>query len=243
MQTANLLLTLKQLEITMEVIMSHDKYQMHIISIQCRGERIYQFSPTTTALLVIDLQKEFFVDDNSGCRNEMRSILPRVARVIALAREVGCKVIFTRESYKPDLSDVHAYRQSLGYVGKPGKLGRYCILGEPGHELVDQAQPLAQEPVLDKAGFSAFYHSGLDALLRRDGIDHIIMCGVTTQCCVHSTLREAVDRGYWCLTIADCCAASEPCMHDAALSLIAGEGHLFGWVADTKDIEEATAAF
>jgi nicotinamidase-related amidase len=91
--------------------------------------------------------------------------------------------------------------------------------------------------VIDKAGFSAFYNSRLDELLREQNIDHLILCGVTTQACVHSTLRDAVDRGYWCLTIADCCAASEPGMHEAALSLISGEGHLFGWVADLMDME------
>ena len=213
------------------------------ISVQCRGDRIYEFSPEATALLVIDLQKEFFVGDNGECLNDMQSILPRVATIIALARNLGCKVFHTRESYKPDMSDVHAYRQSLGYVGKPGPLGRFCILGEPGHEIVDQVQPLATEPVIDKASFGAFYNTNLDELLRNDGIDHIVMCGVTTQCCVHSTLREAVDRGYWCLTVADCCAASDPGMHDAALDLIAGEGHLFGWVCDTQDVERGVSSF
>jgi nicotinamidase-related amidase len=96
--------------------------------------------------------------------------------------------------------------------------------------------------VIDKAGFSAFHASDLDEILKQDGIDHLILCGVTTQCCVHSTLREAVDRGYWCLTVADCCAASESGMHDAALSLIAGEGHLFGWVADLQDFQRSFAS-
>ncbi len=216
---------------------------MNKISVQCRGDRIYQFSPETTALLVVDLQKEFFTDDMGECFDQMQSILPRVARIIALARKLGCKVIHTRESYKPDLSDVHAYRRSLNYVGKPGPLGRFCILGEPGHEFVDQVKPLPSECVIEKASFGAFYNTDLDNLLRRDGIDHIIMCGVTTQCCVHSTLREAVDRGYWCLTIADCCAASDPGMHDAALKIIAGEGHLFGWVSDARDIQYGASSY
>jgi len=216
---------------------------MSEISVQCRGDRIYKFSSEATALLVIDLQKEFFVEGTGECLEEMQSILPRVATIIALARNIGCKVIHTRESYKPDLTDVHAYRRSLDYVGEPGPLGRFCILGEPGHEFVDQAEPLPNEPVIDKASFGAFYNTNLDDLLKRDGIDHIIMCGVTTQCCVHSTLREAVDRGYWCLTVADCCAASDPGMHDAALDLIAGEGHLFGWVSDALDIERGVTSF
>jgi biuret amidohydrolase len=216
---------------------------MSKISVKCRGDRVYEFSPARTAFLVIDLQKEFFVEGIGECLDEMRSILPRVVKIVAIAREIKCKVIHTRESYKPDLSDVNAYRQSLDYVGKPGPLGRFCILGEPGHEFVEEVQPLTGETVIDKASFGAFYNTSLDDLLRRDAVDHIIMCGITTQCCVHSTLREAVDRGYWCLTIADCCAASDPGMHDAALELIAGEGHLFGWVANAQDVESGVSSF
>ena len=216
-----------------------DKPMTTIIS--CRGDRSFEFSPETSALLAIDLQQEFFTDDGGECVDEMRASLPRVARLLALMRGLNCRIIHTRESYQPDLSDVHAYRQSLDYVGKQGPLGRFCILGEAGHEFVDEVKPLPGEAVIDKASFGAFYQSGLDAVLQCNAIDHLILCGVTTQCCVHSTLREAVDRGYWCLTIADCCAASDPGMHDAALSLIAGEGHLFGWVADLQDVEKSVS--
>lgn len=215
---------------------------MSEFTINCRGDRSYRFSPKSTALLAIDLQKEFFTEDAGECLEAMRAILPRVANLLDLARKLGCTVIHTRESYQPDLSDVHAYRHSLDYVGKTGPLGRFCILGEPGHEFEDQVKPLPDEAVIDKASFGAFYNSGLDDLLGRDGIDHLILCGVTTQCCVHSTLREAVDRGYWCLTVADCCAATDPGMHDAALKLIAGEGHLFGWVSDFQDVQSGVSS-
>ena len=215
---------------------------MSDVGVHCRGGRTYRFAPGSTALLVIDLQKEFFVEGAGQCVDAMRAILPRVHNLITLARDLGCRVIHTRESYQPDLSDVNAYRRSLGYVGKQGPQGRFCIVGEPGHGFVEQGRPLPNETVIDKAGFSAFYNSGLDALLSQEGIDHLILCGVTTQACVHSTLREAVDRGYWCLTVADCCAALDPGMHEAALSLIAGEGHLFGWVADVGDVEAGVAA-
>jgi nicotinamidase-related amidase len=214
---------------------------MKPISIQCRDDRVYRFSPARCALLVIDLQREFFADEAGECVDAMRAILPRVAGVLALARRLGCQVIHTRESYRVDMSDVHAYRRSLDYVGKPAPLGRFCILGEPGHEFEPQVQPLPGETVIDKASFGAFYNTTLDDMLRADGIEQLILCGVTTQCCVHSTLREAVDRGYWCLTLADCCAASEAGLHEAALQLIAGEGHLFGWVADAVDFESAIA--
>jgi len=211
------------------------------ISVACLGDRHFEFNPESTALLSIDFQREFFVDDAGNNQDDMRSILPRVEKLISLARALQCKVIHTRESYQADLSDVSAYRHSLNYVGKPGPLGRFCVLGEPGHEWVSEAQPQHNETVIDKASFGAFYNTNLDEILQNAGIDHLILCGVTTQCCVHSTLREAVDRGYWCLTVADCCAASEPGMHEAALSLIAGEGHLFGWVADIEEIEKAVS--
>jgi len=211
-------------------------------SVQCRGNRTYEFSAANTALLAIDMQREFFTEDVGEFVEEMRAIVPRVAALIELARSFGCRVIHTRESYSPDLSDVTPYRRFLDYVGKPGPLGRFCIRGEPGHDLVEEVHPLQNETVIDKAGFGAFYRTDLDRQLRAAGIDHLILCGITTQCCVHSTLREAVDRGYWCLTVADCCAASEPGMHDAALGLIAGEGHLFGWVCNLADVSEGTAA-
>lgn len=216
---------------------------MDKLTVQCRGDRLYTFSPAQTALLVIDLQQEFFVEGMGECLEEMHAILPCVESLLTLARNLGCKIIHTRESYQPDLSDVHAYRQSLGYVGKPGPLGRFCIQGEPGQAFVKEAMPLPDEKVIDKASFGAFYNTGLNELLQQQNIDHLILCGITTQACVHSTLREAVDRGYWCLTVADCCAASDPGMHDAALKVIAGEGHLFGWVADLRDIEAGAVHF
>lgn len=211
------------------------------ITVACRDARAYRFEPERTALLAIDLQREFFADDVGQCVTEMNAIIPRVAGLLGLARKLGCRVIHTRESYQADLSDVHAYRASLQYVGERRALGRFCILDEPGHEFVDAVQPIPGETIIDKASFGAFYNTDLDDRLRADGIDHLILCGVTTQCCVHSTLREAVDRGYWCLTVADACAATEPGMHDAALALIAGEGHLFGWVADCADLAAAAA--
>jgi nicotinamidase-related amidase len=169
-------------------------------------------------------------------------LIERVGRLLAWARGTGCRVYHTREGYSSDLSDVSAFRQDLDYVGHPGPLGRSLIRGELGHDFVADLQPLPGEPIIDKASFGAFYRTDLEEQLRAAGVERLILCGVTTQCCVHSTLREAVDRGYWCLTVADCCAASEQGLHDAALMLIAGEGHLFGWIADLADLEAAGAA-
>ncbi len=209
---------------------------MKSLAVACRDGRSYGFAPERTALLVVDMQRDFFGEGGSV---EMLAVIPRVSELIAAAREVGCRVIHTREGYAPDLSDVTPFRKGLGYVGRRGPLGRFLIRGEAGHDFLAELRPAPGEAVIDKAGFSAFYKSGLDELLRSVGIDHLILCGVTTQCCVHSTLREAVDHGYWCLTVADCCAAEEPELHEAALSLIAGEGHLFGWVCKLSDVLRA----
>ena len=212
---------------------------MSELSVRCRGNRTYDFSPATAALLVIDMQRDFIADRASEPARAMRSIVPSVHKLVELARGLGCTVIHTREGYSPDLNDVTPYKRSLGYVGRRGPLGRCLIRGEPGHDFIDELRPLPDELVIDKAAFGAFYKTELEEHLCAAGVDHLIICGVTTQCCVQSTLREAVDRGYWCLTVADCCGASEPDLHEAALSLIAGEGHLFGWVCDLADLEQA----
>ena len=168
---------------------------------------------------------------------DMSEIVPRVRRLLDHARKIGCHVVHTREGYQADLSDVSSFRRELDYVGHDGPLGRSLIRGEPGHDFVSELQPLEHELVIDKASFGAFFQTDLDTHLRAAGVTHLILCGVTTQCCVHSTLREAVDLGYWCLTVADCCAAAEPALHEAALLLIVGEGHLFGWISDLSDVE------
>ena len=219
---------------------------MSTLTVTCRGERSFVFDPAKTALLVIDMQRHFLGDGDEEMSGEsvdeeeaidMREIVPRVVRLLDWARGSGLKVVHTREGYRPDLSDVSGFRHSLDYVGHESPLGRTLIRGEPGHDFIAELQPLAGETIIDKASFGAFYDTRLHEELRNGGIDHLILSGVTTQCCVHSTLREAVDRGYWCLTVADCCAASEPGLHDAALAVIAGEGHLFGWICDVADIE------
>lgn len=210
-------------------------------SVNCWHDRSYEFRPEATALLVIDMQRDFFPDpddpESDGTVDPRTAIVPRVAALTEHARQLGIKVIHTREGYHADLSDVSGFRRSLEYVGRPGPDGLLLIRGEAGHDFLDALQPRADELVIDKAAFSAFHGTGLDDHLRQAGIDHLILCGVTTQCCVHSTLRSAVDCGYWCLTVADCCAAEEPILHDAALALIAGEGHLFGWICDLADFE------
>ena len=114
-------------------------------------------------------------------------------------------------------------------------------VGEPGHDVASGFEPVPGEAVIDKPGFGAFFSSDLEALLKAAGVTHLIIAGITTQCCVHSTLREAVDRGFYCLTVADACAAFEPEVHDAALRIIQAENHLFGWISNVDDVVAALA--
>jgi nicotinamidase-related amidase len=166
----------------------------------------------------------------------VRAIVPRVAALLDAARSAGLYIVHTREGYAPDLSDVNPYKRSRGGIGQPGPLGRCLIRGEPGHDFIDELRPLPGEAVVDKPGYGAFYRTDLQELLAARGIDHLIVTGVTTQCCVQSTLREAVDRGYFCLTVADACAAFEPAHHAATIDVIQSEDHLFGWIADTDEV-------
>jgi len=215
-----------------------------IIRIPCQGGRDFTFVPGTTAFLAIDMQKDF-LDPGGWCAvrygdpADMRAIVPRFKALTALARATGCTIIHTREGYAPDLSDVHPMKAARGVVGEPGPLGRFLIRGEAGHDFVDALRPAPGEAVVDKPGFGAFYRTDLEAMLRSAGITHLILAGITTQCCVHSTLREAVDRGFWCLTVADCCAAIETAWHDAAMALIPSEAHLFGWICELGDLRRA----
>ena len=219
---------------------------MSAFTVSCRHRRSYRFDPAKTALLVIDMQKDFLDPQGGtarldGDRGGLPAIIPAVVRLSALARDLGCQVIHTREGFAPDLSDLPALRVANGTVGRKGPLGRFLVRGEPGQDFVEELRPAAGELVLDKPGFGAFGLTDLDDHLKSRGVSHLIFSGVTTQCCVHSTLREAVDLGYWCLTVADCCAAVEPAWHEAAISLIASEGHLFGWVCDLAGLEAARA--
>lgn len=193
----------------------------------------------STAFLAIDMQRDF-LSGADGKPNDMARIIPRFARLTALMRSWGCAVIHTRESYSADLSDVTAHKASQNYVGRPGPFGKYLIRGETGCDFVDGLKPLKDEPIIDQPGFGKLHGSGLLEELRSKGITHLLLAGVTTQCCVHSTLREAVDAGFWCLTIADCCASPKREWHDAALELVASESHLFGWICELQDLASSS---
>jgi len=183
--------------------------------------------PSATAFLAIDMQRDFLMDEH-GQPNELARIIPDFAKLTTLMRDCGCTIIHTRESYAPDLSDVTPHKASQGYVGRPGPFGKYLIRGQKGCDFVDQLKPEAAEAIIDQPGFGKLHGSGLQQLLQANGISHVVMAGVTTQCCVHSTLREAVDAGY--------CASPRQAWHDAALGLIASECHLFGSICNLEDL-------
>lgn len=210
-------------------------------TIACNAGLAFAVESATTALLAIDLQRDFmepggYVAALGDDVSAMRAIIPNAMALLAAARGAGLTVIHTREGYAPDLSDMHALKRERGVAGSPGPLGRFLIRGEPGHGHIAECLPLDGETVVDKPGFGSFYRTDLEAILRRRGIDRLILFGVTTQCCVASTLREAVDRGFRCLTVEDACAAVTPALHAAAIAQIYGENNLFGWVSDTERV-------
>ena len=212
-------------------------------TITCRDGRSFSFPPAKTALLVIDMQRDF-LDPQGMCGLEgdgylrLRAIIPALQASVEAARGAGLTVIHTREGYATDLSDLPASRQG-GHVGQTGPLGRFLVRGEAGHDFIEELPPAPGEAVIDKPGFSAFFRTDLEERLKRAGITHLLFSGVTTQCCVLSSLREAVDRSFFCLLLEDCCAALEPAWHQATLDIIASEGNLFGWTATSAALRTA----
>lgn len=213
--------------------------------VSCRGGRSFSFEAGHTALVVIDMQRDFLApggaladgDDRSAA--SLASVVDRAARVLRTARRTHLAVIHTREGYAADGRDINPYKRFLGYVGRPGPTGPFLIRGTPGHDFFEGFEPVRGERVIDKAAFSAFYDTPLEHTLERRGVTHLVIMGVTTQCCVHSTLRDAVERGYFCLTLEDCCAAEDADVHAAALRIIQAENHLFGWIASADDFIDA----
>jgi nicotinamidase-related amidase len=157
--------------------------------------------------------------------------------VLDAARAAGLLVIHTREGHRPDLSDAPKAKIERGHpsvrIGAPGPMGRILIRGEAGHDIIPELYPVAGEPVIDKPGKGAFYATDLDALLRNFGIQHLLVCGVTTEVCVNTTVREANDRGYRCVVLSDCCASYFPEFHQMGLAMIKAQGAIFGWVSDS----------
>lgn len=217
----------------------------HVIRVPCEDGRTFELPIGSTALLAIDFQRDF-LDADGGCADDgttrLRNAVPAAQRALDAARAAGLAVIHTREAYAPDLSDVTELKRQMGYVGVPGPLGKTLVRGEPGCEIVPEMLPEEDEVVIDKPGFSAFYRTGFESHLQGSGVTHLVFTGVTSQCCVHSTLRDAVERGFFCLTLDDACAAGTPELDDAVRRVIRGERNLFGWISSTADFVGALAA-
>lgn len=207
--------------------------------------------PATTALIVIDMQRDFCSPGGYAHQagldiTRMQAVVAQVKALLAAARGGGLHVIHTREGHLPDLSDCPPAKLARSVaagapIGSHGPLGRLLVRGEQGHDFVPELRPLASEHVIDKPGYGAFHKTTLGALLGAFGIRRLLLCGVTTEVCVHSTLREAVDRGFECLTVGDATAASQPELQAPALAMIGVEGGIFGSVCSTADAVAALA--
>ncbi|MEU8660366.1 cysteine hydrolase family protein [Actinoplanes philippinensis] len=199
----------------------------------------FAFELNTTALLVIDMQRDFLLPGGFGesLGNDVaqlrRTIEPLTVLVNAW-RAAGLPIIHTREGHLPDLSDCPPAKLKRGpMIGQEGAFGRVLIRGEYGHDIIDELRPAEGEPVVDKPGKGAFYATDLHKILDNEGIRSLVVTGVTTEVCVHTTVREANDRGYECLVLADCVGSYFPEFQQAGLRMIAAQGGIFGWVAES----------
>jgi biuret amidohydrolase len=212
----------------------------------------YEFAleVANAALVIIDMQRDFLEPGGFGesLGNDVgllrRTIAP-TGRVLAAARHAGLLVIHTREGHRPDLADLPPAKKARGRpalaIGDNGAMGRLLVRGEPGHDIIPELCPLPGEPIIDKPGKGAFYATDLDAILRHRGVRQLIVCGVTTEVCVHSTVREANDRGFDCLVLEDCVGSYFPEFHAMGLRMIAAQGGIFGWVGRSPPLVAALA--
>jgi nicotinamidase-related amidase len=208
----------------------------------------FPFEPAHTAVLMIDMQRDFLEPGGFGAMlgndvSLLRPIVPACARLLALARAKGMAVIHTQEAHDAQLADCPPSKRARGAlscgIGDPGPLGRVLVAGEPGAGFVPELQPQPGDIVLRKPGKGAFHATSLDAILHAQGITHLLIGGVTTEVCVQSTMREANDRGYECLLVTDCAASYFPQFHAAVIEMVVAQGGIVGWAAPLAAVQAA----
>lgn len=211
---------------------------------------VLPFDPQRTALVMIDMQRDFVEPGGFGeaLGNDVslvRSAIEPCKRVLAAARAAGLLVVHTREGHRPDLTDCPPAKLTRGgktFIGTQGPMGRILVRGEQGHDIIPELYPVAGEPIVDKPGKGAFYQTDLHLILQNRDIRTLIVCGVTTEVCVTTTVREANDRGFECIVPQDCVGSYFPAFQKAALEMVKAQGAIFGWVSNSAAVVEALRA-
>ncbi len=202
----------------------------------------------STTLLLIDMQRDFLEPGGFGetLGNDvslLRRTIEPCQNILKAARNVGLSVIHTREGHRPDLTDAPPSKLTRGKletgIGDDGPMGRILIRGEIGHDIIPELTPNLNEPIIDKPGKGAFYETDLHLILQNRGIKTLIVCGITTEVCVHTTVREANDRGYECLILEDCVGSYFPEFQRVGIEMIKAQGGIFGWVSDSSSVISA----
>src|ERR1700761_5563851 len=210
----------------------------------------FELEPANTALLIIDMQRDFLEPGGFGEMlgndvSQLRRTIEPNRRLLAAWREAGLLAMHTREGHRPDLADLPPAKKIRGRsattIGDPAPMGRILVRGEAGHDIIAELYPGAGEPIIDKPGKGAFFATDLHAILQNRGIQQLVVTGVTTEVCVNTTVREANDRGYDCMVVSDCCGSYFPEFHEMGLKMISAQGGIFGWVAASAAIIEALA--
>jgi nicotinamidase-related amidase len=211
----------------------------------------FDFVPAQTALLIIDMQRDFLEPGGFGEMlgndvSQLRRTIEPNKKLLAAWRQAGLPVIHTREGHRPDLTDLPPCKKVRGRsatsIGDSGPMGRILVRGEEGHDIIAELYPMAGEPVIDKPGKGAFWATDLHSILQHRGIKSLVVTGVTTEVCVNTTVREANDRGYDCLVPEDCVGSYFPEFQEMGLKMIKAQGGIFGWVTSSPKILSALGA-